>query len=720
MPKLKTLSKHWLIAALMILLAFSSSALFGQGSECDTITATDPIERGTALQACGDLQGALEQFNLALENADDDNARAEVMIHIGDVYYEMGEYFEAQRNYENARLIYVNLGDNEAIGRTYYLAASAMNARGRTDEARAYYFQALSVSEDVGDHFNLGRTHYALGLMYYVDQEYDSTVEHLTEALRLQQEDDDPAAQITTLHSLSEVYYDLGDLTNTRTSLESLRDLSAETGDEIENAYALLRLGVLDRYIGRYTAALEQLQEAEFIFDRLDLTLYLIQTKAEIGNIYRLVADYTAARSYLDTAEFMAQDIADCGMLRVVYNYQGQVALSQGRNDDALVLFEESVDAECATYSEEVDAEAYHGRGRAYLELGDYTLGRDDYQRALSIYEELGLPVGRREIRVSMGRHFFSVRQYDRALDYFFTALGIAEETGGDTWGVASVYMALGDFYTFRNLTNQALEYYQSAFDLYIQIDSELGQGTALDAIGSLYYNQARYAEAIRFYERAMEAYEDLDNVSYEGRIAYNRALIYQQNGQYDLALLFFQTARDLFDSVDEQQNVLSVDVAEGQLYQRIGQYDQALEIFDSVVIRSEGLYPRIAAEGYVGIADVTLLQWEQTVERTATVDLEQQEAVYDNAAAYYIFANEIYASIENQTGIGITVNRIGELLVRGYDELNLGYEWLRIGLQINRDVGNLVEEMVSLRLIGQLYLQAGDFNNALVILAMP
>jgi CHAT domain-containing protein/Tfp pilus assembly protein PilF len=711
--KQKYVSKQWFIAALVILLALSSSALFGQGNACDNITATEPIERGTALQACGDLQGALDQFNLALDNAADDTARAEAMTSIGGVYYDMGEFFEAQRNYENARLIYADLGDNQAVGRAYYLSAQAMNARGQTDEARAYYFQALSVSEDVGDIFNLGRTHYALGMMYYAEQKYESTLEHLNEALRLQQEDADAAAQITTLHSLSELYYDLGDLANTRTSLELLRDLSAGTDDQAENGYALLRLGILDRYIGRYTASLEQFQQAETIFDDLDLTSYLIQTKAEIGNIYRLIASYTTAHSYLDTAEFMAEENADCANLRLVYNYQGQVALAQGRNEDALALFEDSVNADCATYTEEVDAEAYHGRGSAYLELGDYTLGRDDYQRALGVYEELGLPVGRREVRVSLGRHFFSVGQFDQALDYFFTALDIAQDTA-DTWGVASVYMALGDFYTFRNLINQALEYYNSAFALYDELQSELGLGTALDAIGSLYYNQARYTEAINFYERALELYNTLDNVSFLARIDYNRAMIYVQYGQYDLALLRFQEAREQFASVDEQQNVLSVDIAVGQLYQRIGQFEQALELFDTVVNRGGNQYPRIVAEGSIGIADVTLLQWEQNVERLATVDPEQQNAVYDEAASNYITAYNIYLALENQTGLGVTVNRIGELLVLGYDDLGFGYEWLRVGLQINRNVGNVMEEMVSLRLIGQLYLQISSFDNAM------
>jgi tetratricopeptide (TPR) repeat protein len=112
-------------------------------------SAVDHYERGLALEAAGDCEGAIAAYGRAIAGRPD---LADAYNNLGRVHHDRGELGDAESLYRlaicaagNVALYWFNLG-------------VALEDRGRFAEAIAAYEQALALDVTLADaHFNLAR-----------------------------------------------------------------------------------------------------------------------------------------------------------------------------------------------------------------------------------------------------------------------------------------------------------------------------------------------------------------------------------------------------------------------------------------------------------------------------------------------------------------------------------------------------------------------------------
>jgi len=100
-----------------------------------------------------------------------------------------------------------------------------------------------------------------------------------------------------------------------------------------------------------------------------------------------------------------------------------------------------------------VNLDAFLGRGRCLVHLGDYAAAMSDFQRAEDLDPKSPLPL------VEMGNLFFARKEYLRAIQFFDTALELDDK---NAWA----YCYRGICHHYRKKHKDAFQDLQKAYSL--------------------------------------------------------------------------------------------------------------------------------------------------------------------------------------------------------------------------------------------------------------
>jgi tetratricopeptide (TPR) repeat protein len=183
--------------------------------------------------------------------------------------------------------------------------------------------------------------------------------------------------------------------------------------------------------------------------------------------------------------------------------------------------------------------------------------------------------------------------QYREALNYFQQALEMALEVG-DRAGEGDTLNNIGLVYWNQGLYGQALENYNQALVIRREVGDRDGEGDTLNNIGIVYSDQGMYDQALETYNQALVIAREVGDRAGEGTTLNNIGIVYRNQGLYDQALETYNQAlvirREVGDRDGEGRTLNSI----GLVYRDQGMYDQALETYNQalVIAREIGAKP--------------------------------------------------------------------------------------------------------------------------------
>jgi tetratricopeptide (TPR) repeat protein len=304
--------------------------------------------------------------------------------------------------------------------------------QGRYESATNHLKQALPLFSGGGDQNFEARTMSNLGLIELQQGRHDQAADYLQRSLVLFRECDDRKSEAFTVCNLGMIDLRQGRHDQAATRLEQSRAWFHKHGDRVTSAYALLILGELDLRQGRYGQAGERIQEALAIwretgyrsgeadaltllgtldgrqnrYDRaderlreaLDLCTEIGQPSVEanvlasLGLIELARGRHALAGERLQQALDLFREIGDLTGECTALNGLGEVFFATGHPDQAAIWHSDALrlaDQAGLLYEE---ARAHDGIGNACDALGETSRSRSHWERALSLYTELGTP----------------------------------------------------------------------------------------------------------------------------------------------------------------------------------------------------------------------------------------------------------------------------------------------------------------------------------------
>jgi tetratricopeptide (TPR) repeat protein/Zn-dependent protease with chaperone function len=296
---------------------------------------------------------------------------AEDLRQRGDTSLQQGQYPEALNYYQQALVIYREVGAREGSkilagegnARTDLRARQAREWEGVTlqDMGRVYaslgqdeqalenYQQALGIHREVGPRVMEGNTLQAIGFVYYDQGEYPEALNYYQQALVIYREAPsgvdwlDRVMEGSTLQAIGFVYYDQGEYPEALNYSQQALVIYREVGNRAGEGATLHTIGAVYGAQGQYDQALNYFQQALVIQRELGDRAGEGTTLPNIGWLYHSLGQYDQALENSQQALVIHREVSNRREEGNTLQNIGVVYQAQGEYDQALNYFQQAL-----------------------------------------------------------------------------------------------------------------------------------------------------------------------------------------------------------------------------------------------------------------------------------------------------------------------------------------------------------------------------------------
>jgi CHAT domain-containing protein len=340
--------------------------------------------------------------------------------------------------------------DKKAIADRLFREGVYLNAGNSYERAIRKFQEALLIYQEIGDKAGVGKSLYYIGFVYYNKKEYPQALAYSQQALPIRQEVGDGDGQLETLNLMGWVYNEQGrqlvKRSQYREALEKFQQLlviNRKLGHKGAEWRTLNQIALAYTNLGEYELALEFYQQAFPISKQVFETSEAI--RFNMGRIYEKLGQYELAlKCYQESLE-----IARIPVL-LVFDNRGAIGNIGGevRNlnaigrlhsrlekyELALKFYQEALAVlktiDNKTDKKKLEAGTLHNIGVVYLKQGKYELALELLQEALTIIKPLGYKQSEAIILGNIGKVYFKQGKYKSAWNLYQQSLVIVQEFG--------------------------------------------------------------------------------------------------------------------------------------------------------------------------------------------------------------------------------------------------------------------------------------------------
>lgn len=164
---------------------------------------------------------------------------------------------------------------------------------------------------------------------------------------------------------------------------------------------------------------------------------------------------------------------------------------------------------------------------------------------------------------IELGIEYFFRNEYDKALDYYFKAAGVAREIG-DRENLSECYSEIGIVYKNQGKLDLALNYQQQALDIALSLSDEDWIAICNTNIGNIYKEKGFLTIAQDYYIKALRTFEKLNRQRRMAALYHSMGDMYFEQENFDVALEYFNKSLTL-SRIDKDR------LREADLYLSIG-----------------------------------------------------------------------------------------------------------------------------------------------------
>jgi CHAT domain-containing protein/tetratricopeptide (TPR) repeat protein len=439
------------------------------------------------LVGLGDLQAGLEMFQQALAIFKKYNAKAGVansLTNIGYVHLRKGEYTKALDFLQQSLTIRKQTRDrqNEWIPLSYI--GEVYTNLGQYPKALEAYQSTLNILKELQTS-NPKDSSYSTsqkslladtGALYFRMGQYQKALDLYQQSLAIYKANSDKIGSAETLNNIGVVYINLGNYTQALDSyqqaLSTVQDfcykekLTCFYGTE---AAILNNLAGAYFSLGQYQKSLDLAEKSSTIYKKFRTGEYKGANKQDIKLLYDALGQNPQAlqqvTSRANVGDAFGKDSFQFQGEALNLNNIGQIYFSQGKNEQALKLYQQAL----AIYQENKYpagiAVTLNHLGRVYTNTGKYNQAIESNQQALTNYKAVGDRTGEGVTLSNLGQIYQKQNQLEKALGLYQQALAIHREVS-DKVSETATLKYLGDVLSSQNQPQLAIAFYKQSVNL--------------------------------------------------------------------------------------------------------------------------------------------------------------------------------------------------------------------------------------------------------------
>jgi tetratricopeptide (TPR) repeat protein/transcriptional regulator with XRE-family HTH domain len=277
--------------------------------------------------------------------------------------------------------------------------ASALNTlggvdfmRGRYRDAADHFRSALELYRQCGDRGGEARTLHNLGICEHHLHNHQSAADYCRSALSAYQDAEDSLGAARALTDLAAAETDLGYYAQAADHLQRALPVLHDAKDHVREAIALGRVGELNVLRGKLTLAADCFEQALALSRRVDHRTGIADQLLNLGEVSLHQGKYRQAIGRLRRAIALYREIGQQGGEIVALRTLAEALQADGQPAAARAELETASRLAAETGNTYLQASAHRDLAENYHVGGEDTQALYHWQRALTLYTELGAP----------------------------------------------------------------------------------------------------------------------------------------------------------------------------------------------------------------------------------------------------------------------------------------------------------------------------------------
>jgi putative nucleotidyltransferase with HDIG domain len=278
---------------------------------------------------------------------------------------------------------------------------------------------------------------------------------------------------------------------------------------------------------------------------------------------------------------------------------------------------------------------------------------------------------------------------------YAKEAMVLSERTGYRE-GKARSNQLMGISKGSRGKYYESMKYFNTAREIFTELDDKNGIATTFSNIGIVYSYQSRFDLAIDQHLKALAIFEEIDKKIHIAHSLNNIGIIFRKRHNLEKAEEYYMKALRIREETGDQSGLAMSLNNMGILAKERGDLESALDYNSRSLNLKEELGDKHGISvSYSNIGDIHM-------------ELEE----YTPALEYYRKSLSITEELENEKGISNNCKLIGHIMIllKKYDE---ALEYLERALRISIGIGARVYESDCYKELSDLYKATGDYEKA-------
>ena len=261
---------------------------------------------------------------------------------------------------------------------------------------------------------------------------------------------------------------------------------------------------------------------------------------------------------------------------------------------------------------------------------------------------------------------------------------------------MAETYRAMGHIKRYQGEWEEAVECYDKALGISIEVDDLFGIAEANRGLGYVHWRKGQYDEAIELYERTIEVIEKEENVAIIGVVYIELGNVYNSKGDWVKAVEHYEKSIETLEPVGDLREIARAYNNMGDIYIQRKEWDKALQYCSL----SEGTAKKIGNKYMMGWASFNQAECYSEIEE------------FDKALEKNDKALELLAPLEDKVGISGIYRNYGTIY-RFMKEWENSEKYFEESLRILTDLDIPFELGYAYYECGLMYRDLGDMDKA-------
>jgi len=290
--------------------------------------------------------------------------------------------------------------------------------------------------------------------------------------------------------------------------------------------------------------------------------------------------------------------------------------------------------------------------GEAHQSIREFDKAKDYFLQAINLSQELDDYRNEAKALSSLGDVYYDIREFDGAKKAFNKSLFVKKKIG-DKQGQASIYHYLGMVAQALREYEEARQNYQQALAIKIEYGDRYSQASTYHQLGYVAQDLREYGEARQNYQQALTIFIELGD-RYEQAGSYHQlGMVAQELRKYEEARQNYQQALAIEIEFGDRYSQASTYHNLGAVAQALREYEEARQNYQhalAIKIEFGDRYSQALTYGQLGL-------------------LAEAENNFTEAGQNLLKALEIFAQFQDQHSVEMTVNNLSRIYQATQDD---------------------------------------------------